>query len=110
MCRLNRALYGLKQAPRAWYKRLAQALLIYGFRASKCDSSLFIYTTKGVTLCALVYADNIIITRSSSKLVNEIINKLKSMFALKELGRPNYFLGLEVRHQVNGSIIMTQSK
>lgn len=45
VCRLNKALYGLKQAPRAWYDRLRSTFLQFGFVSSKCDPSLFVYTT-----------------------------------------------------------------
>lgn len=109
-CKLNRALFGRKQALRAWYERLAQALLTFSFQASKCDSYLFVYSARGVTLYALVYVDDIIITGSSPTVVHDLISKLNKCCALKELSRPDYFLGLEVKHQANGSIIMTQSK
>lgn len=41
--KLNKATYGLKQALRAWYEKLTQALIHFGFYSSKCDHSLFIY-------------------------------------------------------------------
>lgn len=40
VCKLHRSLYSLKQAPRAWYERLKQALLQFGFIPAKCDHSL----------------------------------------------------------------------
>lgn len=44
VCQLQRSLYGLKRAPRAWFNRLHTFLLSVGFRASKTDVSLFIFT------------------------------------------------------------------
>jgi hypothetical protein len=53
VCRLHKSLYGLKQAPRAWYTRLNDFLLSIGFRASKVDTSLFIFSV-GVDICYLL--------------------------------------------------------
>ena len=39
---LKKALYGLKQAPRAWYDRLTQYLVSYGFTRGKTVQTLFI--------------------------------------------------------------------
>ena len=110
VCKLNKALYGLKQAPRAWYEKLHQALLHFGFLPSKCDHSLFVYQQTDVCLFALVYVDDILITGSSSPLIHDLINKLHNKFALKKLGKPEYFLGIEVKYQANGSLILTQTK
>jgi len=62
VCKLNKALYGLKQAPRQWFERLQVALLHLGFKASKCDPSLFIFSSHGQLVYLLVYVDDIIIT------------------------------------------------
>jgi histone deacetylase 1/2 len=110
VCKLQKALYGLKQAPRAWYKRLTQTLVQFGFHSSKCDPSLFVYTHKGITLYVLVYVDDILLTGSSSTLLHDLICKLNSKFALKHMGKPDYFLGIEVKYLSNGSILLTQSK
>lgn len=59
VCRLNRAIYGLKQAPRAWFERLTKTLIQFGFKASRCDPSLFIHTHSGHTTYVLVYVDDI---------------------------------------------------
>lgn len=68
------------------------------------------YHNKGIQLYASVYVDDILITGSSPQLVQDLITKLQSHFALKHLGKPEYFLGIEVKYLTNGSLFLTQSK
>src|ERR1051325_5690794 len=110
VCKLNRALYGLNQAPRSWYDKLHKTLFQFGFTASRCGHSLFLYNHQGITLYVLVYVDDILITSTSSTLIHKLISNLHNIFALKKLGKPTYFLGLEVKYQANGSLILTQTK
>ena len=42
VCKLNKAIYGLKP-PRAWFTRLSDSLIKFGFVQSLVDSSLFLY-------------------------------------------------------------------
>lgn len=45
VCLLHKSLYGLKQAPRAWFHRLSTALQALGFRGSRTDPSLVVYSS-----------------------------------------------------------------
>lgn len=44
VCKLNKALYGHKPAPKAWYRKLTQALVHFGFIHNKCDHYVFTYS------------------------------------------------------------------
>jgi histone deacetylase 1/2 len=57
-----------------------------------------------------VYVDDIILTGPSLPLVQKCIAKLKDVFALKELGQLDYFLGIEVKHQQDGTLLLSQRK
>ena len=57
-----------------------------------------------------MYVDDIIITGSSTSLVTSLITKLDSVFSLKHLGQLDYFLGIEVKHLPNHTLLLTQSK
>jgi hypothetical protein len=109
VCKLDKAIYGLKQAPRAWYSRLSGKLMKLGFQVSKADTSLFFYDKGGVTVFLLIYVDDIIVTSSSQEAVDAMLKDLRSNFALKDLGRLHYFLGIEVQHISNG-IHLSQGK
>ncbi|GAU30708.1 hypothetical protein TSUD_39320 [Trifolium subterraneum] len=110
VCKLHKSLYGLKQAPRAWYDRLTQTLLQMGFVKSKCDPSLLVHHQQGACTYVLVYVDDILITGSSSQLIQDLIHKLHIKFALKKLGEVDYFLGIQVHHNNTGDITLHQSK
>lgn len=59
---------------------------------------------------ALVYVYDILLTRSSSTLLQKLIDMFHATFALKKLDIPQYFLWIEVHHQPSGAIILTQTK
>jgi hypothetical protein len=106
---LDKAFYGLKQASRAWYSILSTKLKQIGFKASKADTSLFIYNKKGVSMFLLVYVDDIIVTSSNSVVVEALLKDLKNNFALKDLGDLHYFLGIQVKKE-RDDIVLSQEK
>ncbi|KAM0001405.1 putative RNA-directed DNA polymerase [Helianthus debilis subsp. tardiflorus] len=109
VCLLHKSLYGLKQAPRAWFQRLSAALCQLGFSGSKTDPSLFIMKSRGTLVYVLVYVDDIIVTGNNNKAVNDVISRLSTSFAVKDLGDLHYFLGIEIiPHGRN--IILSQRK
>ncbi len=66
VCKLNKAIYGLKQAPRAWFTRLSDSLLEFGFLPSLVDTSLFVYHRGNEHLLILIYVDDIYINHRDS--------------------------------------------
>lgn len=73
VCLLHKSLYGLKQAPRAWFHRLSTALHHLGFRGSRTDPSLFIYSANGV----LLY---IILTENNHDAIDHVVHSLGKSF------------------------------
>jgi hypothetical protein len=108
LCRLVKALYGLKQAPRAWHARLGAALRAHGFVPSTANTSLFILQRPQLTMYLLVYVDDIILVSSSVAATDRLIVALGSEFALKDLGKLHYFLGLEVTYPGDGLALSQQ--
>jgi hypothetical protein len=67
-------LYGLRQAPCAWFSRLYEQLLNYGFTGDQSNISLFIYHWESTLIYLfLIYIDDIILTRSSSTTITDVI-------------------------------------
>ena len=109
VCKLHKALYGLKQTLRAWFDKLKGSLIQWGFKNSKSDTSLSLRRTKSSIIIILIYVDDILITGSDCVKLEEFIKLFSSAFALKDLGRLSYFLGIEVLYG-HDSIYLSQNK
>ncbi|XP_026430000.1 uncharacterized protein LOC113326496 [Papaver somniferum] len=107
--KLNKFLYGLKQASRQWFSKFSTALLNTGFTQSHADYSLFTFHSGEISIYVLVYVDDIIITGNNDLAIQDLKHKLESQFSLKNLGRLQYFLGLEVSRSPKG-ILLCQRK
>ncbi|KAK1697345.1 hypothetical protein QYE76_014042 [Lolium multiflorum] len=102
VCRLHKSLYGLKQAPRAWYQRFAAYIATMGFVASVTDTSLFVLRSGNDIAYLLLYVDDIIITASTTALLQRLLDRLHSEFAMTDLGDLHYFLGIAVTRSSSG--------
>ena len=107
--KLNKALYGLRQAPRAWNNKLNQILMELKF--SKCTKEPFVYrkNIKGELLVVAVYVDDLFVTGTSKKLIDEFKDGMASKFDMSDLGRLTYYLGIEVCQDDQG-ITLNQSR
>ncbi|KAK2417383.1 putative mitochondrial protein [Trifolium repens] len=108
--KLHKALYGLKQAPRAWNKRIDQFLHSEGF--VKCSVEFGVYMkgsdiSNALMIC--LYVDDLLITGSDHDKIEKFKGRLKDEFEMSDLGRLNYFLGLEFLYGSNG-IVLHQRK
>jgi hypothetical protein len=108
VCKLHKSLYGIKQAPRTWFLRFTSFLIKLGFHGSKSDTSLFVLHHGSSIAYLLLYVDDIILTASSKKHLQHIINNLKSEFFMSDLGPLQHFLGVSV-HRSNG-FLLTQAQ
>ena len=106
---LHKSLYGFKQTPRAWFHYLSTVLHSLGFQGSKTDPSLFIYSHKGTLLYMLVYVDDIVLTRNNQEAIDKVVQHLSQSFAIEDMGRLSYFLGIEVTSQGH-DMLLSQRK
>ena len=109
VCRLHKTIYGLKQAPRAWFQKFSGFHLHYGFVCSRADPRMFVFHSSIGIMILLIYVDDIIITGSSSSLLHSFICVLSQQFAMKDLGKLHYFLGIEAKRTFTG-LHLCQSK
>ncbi|CAH9135713.1 unnamed protein product [Cuscuta epithymum] len=107
--KLNKALYGLKQAPRSWYDRLDACLIEMEFEKSKNEATLYVKELNQDILIVSVYVDDLLITGSSIKMIDQFKSEMKKKFDMSDLGLMSYFLGLEVV-QMDCGILIHQRK
>lgn len=109
VCKLRKAIYGLKQAPRAWNSRFTKFLQHIGFVTSKADTSLFVLRQGNKLAYILLYVDDIILTASSTDLMNKIIQQLKSEFPMTDMGKLHHFLGVKADFNDTGLFLSQQN-
>ncbi|GKB10604.1 ribonuclease H-like domain-containing protein [Tanacetum coccineum] len=80
-----------------------------GFSSSRCDSSLFIYQNGSEVAYLLIYVDDIVLTASSTDLLQRIFSSLYKEFEMTDLGALNYFLGISIMHDSTG-MFLSQKK
>ena len=95
--RLKKALYGLKQAPRAWYFKLHSCLLSLGFIKSAYEQSLYLKRTTDTILIVGVYVDDLLVTGSSSSVIDDFKAEMTREFDMTNLGSLSSYLGIEVK-------------
>lgn len=89
VCRLQRSLCRLKQTPCAWFQCFK--LFSECFSSSQCDLSLFIYRHGDEVAYLLIYIVDIILTTSSTDLLEHIISSICKEFDMTDLGTFNFF-------------------
>lgn len=109
VCKLNISLYGLKQASRQWYLKFTEVLVGFGLKQSVADHSYYHMELEGSFLGVIIYVDDILLASSNSAIVDSFKNHLGKHFKYKDLGRPKYFLGLEIAQNSQG-ISVSQRK
>ncbi|CAM8950681.1 unnamed protein product [Rhodiola kirilowii] len=109
VCKLQRSIYGLKQASRQWFAWFSDALIEFDFVPSLNDYSLFTLRMQNEFLILLVYVDDVVITGTSSQLIDKVKLFIHDKFQIKDLGLLKYFLGLEVARSKDG-IFLNQRK
>ena len=82
----------------AWFTKLSNALLNWGFQLTRVNNSMFLHHSTNEVLILLIYVDDILVTDNNSFYVFSFISYLNSLFAIGDLGHLNYFLGVDVLH------------
>ena len=106
--KLNKSIYGLKQSGRNWNNLLHEFLIDNQFTQSQSDNCVYTRYTQDGLVIILIWVDDLIIAANNDKLMSEVKHMLGSKFAMKDLGRLSYFLGMRFE-QGEGYVKMDQS-
>ena len=109
MCKLKKAMYGLKQSPLAWFDKFSGVIGTFDFRRCYSNHSNFIQCGPSGTVVLAIHVDNILLTGSDIGGIREIKQYLKQKFVTKDIGKPKYFLGIEIAHGKH-RVILSQRK
>lgn len=104
---LIRALYGLKQSPRAWYHKLRDTLITWGWRLSAYDPCVFIADKTGLIL--EVHVDDVNIMGLNVEAIREFKTRLSRTFPMTDEGECSWYLGMHVE-QKPGEIRLHQKR
>jgi hypothetical protein len=77
-------------------------LLTLGFVEARSDTSLFVFRRSADKVYLLLYVDDIVLTASSTTLLQHTISALKREFTMKDISPLHHFLGVSVQHQADG--------
>lgn len=103
VCKLKCSLYGLKQASREWNNELRFTLYNFGLTQSQYDHCLFTMNVDDGFLAMIVYVDDVLITGSSSVLIQKLKHFLDDKFTIKDLHLAKFFLGVEITRDPKGT-------
>ena len=90
--KLCRSLYGLKISFKRWNDKFTQEIERLGFKSNYIDPCLFLKLTCKGYLSSLLYVDDVLLMGNSSNEIEETINILRKIFAIKNMGQPKEFL------------------
>jgi len=91
---LRQSLYGLKQSGREWYIEAAEGLDKLGFKPCYSEPSIFVTTDRSIIIG--LYVDDMVIISADAQAIERIVQGIKALWAIKDLGPVNQILGLQV--------------
>ena len=112
VCKLNKSLYGLKQSGRNWNETIHDYLSKEGFVQSLADPCVYRKFVDGDAsncIILVIWVDDLIISASNNKLLDDVKKSLSDKFKMKDLGILHWFLGTEFVCS-DGMIEMKQSR
>ncbi len=107
--KLHRCIYGLKQASRRFFEKLQGILHKEGYRPSRSDPCLYIKNTSQEFTIITVVVDDLLIASDSDINAKKVIDTLRTAgLKAKDLGFPEYIIGMHIEQDKDGNITLNQ--
>lgn len=110
VCQLKKAIYGLKRAPKYWNEKFHEFMSTQNFIKSENDHCLYFRITDQFKIYVLIYVDDLIITGSNVKEIDNLKVEMMKNFKMKDLGLISYYLGISVNQNLlENTVTLSQS-
>jgi hypothetical protein len=106
VCRLKKAIYGLKQALRTWNKKLHITLLEQGFKRTRSDAGVYVYSHDYAEVILIVYVDDLLYMSLSLSEIKRMKKLLADKFQMRDLGPASTFLGMRIIRDQSKKLLM----
>lgn len=107
---LLKCLYGLKQSPRQWNLYIDAVLKGLGFRRLKSDVGVYVKGEGERSVYIALYVDDLFLVGMRLGDIQEVKEGLFKEFKMKDLGEARFLLGIEIRRQGNGDVLLVQER
>ena len=108
--RLLKCLYGLKQSPRMWNLTIDKVLEEIGFVRFKTDHGVYVFGEGDARVFIALYVDDLLMLWKKREALDSVKKRLQERFEMKDLGTATFLLGIELRRQGAGDLLLVQQK
>lgn len=97
VCKLKKALYGLRQSSHAWYNRINDYFIKFGFERCPYEHTLYIKRNdKGGFMVVGLYVDDLTFIGNDLEMLRDFKFSMMKEFEMTDLGELHHFLGINV--------------
>ena len=105
--KLNRTLYGLRQSGAVRNEVIHSTLMHLGYHRTSSDVCIYV-KTKGAPAYLALYVDHLMFTSPDLGEIKRVKKALHEKFGLKNLGEAEYMLGIQIKREGSGSLLLSQ--
>lgn len=106
VCHLRRSLHAVKQSPRTWYHKIDTYLRASGWTRSLADPNLYFVQDAGNLLILMLFVDDLLITGSDPKRIQQMKTLLGEKYKMKDLGEVQWYLSVEFNRTTPGGLFL----